>query len=321
MSPSGRVFVLVALAALAASGVVVVGVLATRGDVPASAKPRAGHPPLALDFGVRTDAEARALVRAERLYGHGRMDGAAASFTRYRSLEAQVGSALAAWPEGTIERLQQLHVEHPHSSLVAVHLGLALYWARRDAEAVAAWRAARRDEPDTPYAVRADDLLHPQFAPGLPRFVPAFRQPLQIRVLSAQRQFLALRRAAVRGGARMKILYGVALQELGRPLSAERQFAAAARLAPRNPDARVAEAVGLFDKANPARAFGRLGPLTRVFPHAQSVRFHLGLLLVWSAQVSAARRQFRLARSRDPESALGKEAAKYLGALRAVGTR
>ena len=62
------------------------------------------------------------------------------------------------------------------------------------------------------------------------------------------------------GGAHAKILYGIALQQLGHPLSAERQFAAAARLAPNDPDARAAAAVGLFDKDNPSRAFGRLGP-------------------------------------------------------------
>ncbi len=80
------------------------------------------------------------------------------------------------------------------------------------------------------------------------------------------RQLAALRRAAARGDAHAKILYGTALQQLGRPLSAERQFAAAARLAPNDPEARVAAAVGLFDKDDPARAFGRLGPLVARLP-------------------------------------------------------
>jgi Flp pilus assembly protein TadD len=169
--------------------------------------------------------------------------------------------------------------------------------------------------------VRANDLLHPQYAPGLPGFVPSFATPLAIQVLPPARKFAALRRAAGYGGAHAKILYGTALQQLGRPVSAEREFAAAARLAPNDPDARTAAAVGLFDKANLSRAFSRLGPLVRVFPHAQTVRFHLGVMLVWSAQVEAARKQLRLAQAEAPQSPLGKQAAAYLAALRGVGTR
>jgi tetratricopeptide (TPR) repeat protein len=313
MSSKGRVFALVALAAATASGVVVVGVLATRGHVP--------NPPLALDFGIRTDPEARALQHAQTLYGEDKTGQAARIFARYGSLEAQVGAAMAAWPGDTLARLQELQAENPRSSLVALHAGLALYWDRHDTDALAAWRAAAKAQPDTPYAVRAGDFLHPQFAPGLPRFVPSFEQPRRIRILPPPQQFAALRGAAARGGAHAKMLYGSALQQLGRPVSAERQFAAAARLAPDDPDARVAAAVGLFDKAKPARAFARLGPLTRVFPHAQTVRFHLGLLLVWSAQVREARRQLRLAQNEDPQSLLGRQAAGYLRALGAVGTR
>jgi tetratricopeptide (TPR) repeat protein len=320
MSSRGRVFALVALAAVLASGVVVVGVLATRGHVPAPPKPRAGHPSLALDFGVRTDPEARALGQAQRLYAAKQYAEARAIFDRSNSLEAQVGAAMADWPRDTVTRLEALQAEHPRSSLVALHRGLALYWARRNADALTAWRAAANDQPDTPYAVRAGDLLHPQFAVGLPRFVPSFRSPTAIRALPAPQQLAALRRAAAGGGAHAKILYGIALQQLGRPVSAERQFAAAARRAPNDPEARAAAAVGLFDKANPSRAFGRLGPLTKVFPDAQTVRFHLGLMLVWSAQVQEARRQFRLAEREDPRSVLGKQADQYLRALRNVRT-
>jgi len=321
MSPRGRVFFLVTLAAVVASGVVVLGVLATRSHVAAAPKPRAGRPPLALDLGVRTDPEARVLEQAQQLYKNKQAARAGEIFGRYHSLEAQVGSAFAAWPSGSVASLQALAGDHPQSSLVALHLGLAFYWTRRDAQAVTAWRAARRLQPDTYYAVRANDLLHPQYAPGLPGFVPSFPMPPAIRVLAPARRFAALRQAAERGGAHAKILYGTALQQLGHPLSAERQFAAAARLAPNDPDARAAAAVGLFDKDNPSRAFGRLGPLVRVFPHAQTVRFHLGLMLLWSAQIEAARKQLSLAEKEAPKSLLGTQAANVLATLRAVGTR
>jgi hypothetical protein len=322
VSSRARVFGLVALAALLASAVVVAGVLATRNDVPAAAKPRPGHPRgLALYFGVRTDAEARDLERAARLYAEKRYAVAAKIFARYRSPEAQIGAAFAAWPDDGLSTLQALADEHPRSSLVALHLGLALYWARRDAEATAAWHAAAEHQPDTPYAVRAGDFLHPQFAPGLPRFLPSFEEPLRIRVLPPAQELAALRRAAGRDDVRAKLLYGAALQDLGRPRSAERQFAAAARLAPRNVEARAAAAVGLYDKGDPARAFGRLGPLTREFPRAQTVRFHLGVLLLWSAELEAARKQLRIAEDQGAETVVGREARKYLAAIRGLGTR
>ena len=320
MSSRGRVFAIVLLVAAVAAGVVVVGVLATRGHVPATAKPRSGHPSLTIYTGVRSDAEARALNRAQRLYAAKQYSAAAKIFNRYDSVEAQVGSALAAWPSGTVDRLLELQADHPKSALVALHLGLALYWERHDSDAVSAWQAAVRDQPDTPYAVRAGDFLHPQFAPGLPQFVPSFQPPLAIRVLPADRRLAALRRAAAGGGTHAKLLYGVMLQQVGMPVSAEREFAAAAKLAPNDPDARVAAAVGRFDKANPAKAFGTLGPLTRVFPHAQTVRFHLGVLLLWSAQLKEARKQLTLARSEDRGSTLGRQAEQYLQALGGVGT-
>ena len=71
MSPRARIFLLVAGAAVLAAGVVVVGVLATRSDVP-TVKPRPGSPPLALDLGIRADPEAQALRNAETLYDRDR---------------------------------------------------------------------------------------------------------------------------------------------------------------------------------------------------------------------------------------------------------
>lgn len=320
VSSRSRVFSLVTLAAVIASAIVVVGVLATRGHIPGSAKPRSGHPPLSLALGDRADREARELDRAQRLYAAKNYDAAAAIFNRYSSLEAQVGTALASWPSGSIQRLETLAAAHPRSALVALHLGLAYYWDRREDDALGQWRSAVNRQPDTPYAVRAGDFLHPRYAPGLPRFVPSFQPPLRIRALPGPQQVAALRADAARGGAHAKILYGTALQQLGRPLSAERQFEAAVRLAPNDPDARVATAVGRFDKASPAVAFGKLGPLTQVFPQAQTVRFHLGLLLLWSAQVEEARKQLQRARNEDPTSLLGKQASQYLAALGRIGT-
>jgi tetratricopeptide (TPR) repeat protein len=317
VSARSRVFFLVALAAVVASGIVVIGVLATRSNVP-TVKPRPGTPPLALDFGLRNDAEARALSQAQDLYNRRHEQKRAAEiFTRYHSLEAEVGAALASWPGDTVKRLQTLAAEHPKSSLVALHLGLGLYWSRRDQEAETAWRAAEKLQPDTPYAVRAADFLHPRFFTGLPTFVPSFEPALRI----TPTVFDALKREAATGGAHAKLLYGVALQRLGRPLSAEREFVAAERLSPDDPEARTAAAVGLFDKDDPSKAFSRLGPLVRVFPRAQTVRFHLGLMLVWIGQVGQARTELRKARAEGPETPLGKQASALLSAIEQAGTR
>ena len=74
--------------------------------------------------------------------------------------------------------------------------------------------------------------------------------------------------------------------------------------------------MGQFDKDAPERAFGRLGPLARRFPHEPTVRFHLGVLLLWTGRVDAAARQFRLATRTQPGSPLAREAARYLETIR-----
>jgi hypothetical protein len=92
-------------------------------------------------------------------------------------------------------------------------------------------------------------------------------------------------------------------------------------MAPGDPDAQVAAAVGLYDKDRPAVAFGRLGPLVRRFPHAQTVRFHLGLLSIWLGAFGQARRELRLAVAEAPKSNLAREARPLLNSLENVRTK
>ena len=320
-----RVVVIVALAALiAAAAVVGVTLLQTRGErttVPgAVVTPRAGQPPLDLAFGVDTSAEARALTRAQALYNANRATQAAAIFARYHSLEAQLGSAFAAWNRNGLVSVQRIVAAHPASSVALLHLGIADYWAGQNADAVAAWEKAARIGADSPYGVKAEDLLHPALKiPGLPYLVLDFGAPPAIGKLPAAKQLAALARAAAKPDARAKLLYGSALWGLERPLSAERQFAAAAKLAPHDPVARTAAAVGAFTKANPVKAFSRLGPLTGVFPRAAVVRFHLGLLLLWSGERQKAIDQLRLAAAEEPGSSYAEDARRLLSRL--PGTR
>ena len=113
---------------------------------------------------------------------------------------------------------------------------------------------------------------------------------------------------------------------MGHRLSARRQYDAAVNLSPLYADAQVAAAVGRFDKSRPSEAFSRLGPLARRFPEKATVRFHLGLLLLWLARkqpgsIDEAKRQLRLAQQEEPGSSLAREAKRLLAGLEDVQTR
>jgi len=325
MSPRARIIVIAGAAAcLAAGGTVALALITSNGKGGSENKPvpLTGTPPLALDLGVRTDPEARALRRAEGLYPK-RRAAAGRIFARYESPAARIGAAFSTWPDDSLAKLEQLAREHPDDSLVQLHLGYANLWAGESEQATAAWKRASSAEPDTMSAQRADDALHPGFPPGEPIFVPSFSPPAELAKLSPPRQFELLRRDAARPDANAKLLYGVALQRLGRRLSARRQYDAAALLEPGNPETQVAAAVGRFDKTNPSAAFSRLGPLSRRYPRASTVRFHLGLMLLWLARaqpgaLAQGKRQLRLARKEEPGSPLAREAQRLLDGLEGV---
>ena len=265
LSPRGRVVALVAVAAAVAVGATVGITVATRNDVRhTQSKP----PPFAPDP------------------------------TATPEISRQVRDALRAWPAGTARRLRILAARYPHSALVRLELGLALALTGQATDAARAWRDAERAQPDSPSAVRAGDLRHPDTPPGLPPFVPTFARAQTV--------------------AQAHLLRGAAFQQALRPVSAEREFAAAARAAPGSPEALTAAAVGLYDKDRPAAAFSRLGPLVKRFPRAQTVRFHLGLLLIYFGDVPRARRELALARADGPRTPLGKRATTL---LRAAGKR
>ena len=177
-------------------------------------------------------------------------------FDRYDSLEAKLGAAFAAWP-GTEDRSRAARRALPSQRARPAARRARAPLGRRPARRARAWREARDVEPDTPYAVWADDLIHPELAPGLPVFTPSFP------IGPGRHAGGAARDAASRPQPAWPAVYGIALQRLGRPVSARRAFAEALRLAPNNVDALVADAVGRYEKSDPAGAFGRLGPLTR----------------------------------------------------------
>ena len=320
MSARRRVALLVGAAAVLAVGIVAFAVLSSDGGSATATTTgmpgmRAGRPPLSLALGLRTDAEARDLAKAQTLYARGDTEAAAALFAKHDSLEAKVGLALARWPDESVARLEQLAKLYPDLAVVQLHLGLARLWANQG-DPVSAWQAALEAEPDTPYAIVAGNLLHPDLPRGLPAFIPSFSAPPSVTALPPAGQLEALRANAARGGLRDQLLYGVGLQRVGRPVSAARVFYRAAKRYPHEVEALVAAAVGAFDKDAPAGAFGKLGPLSARYPNEPTVRFHLGVLLLWTGRIKPAERQFRLAMRAQPGTPLARESARYLATIR-----
>jgi tetratricopeptide (TPR) repeat protein len=315
--------------AAAAAAVLVVGVTVLQAGDEEAREPVASEaerrpPPLDLGLFVRDDPEARALREAETQLEEGERERARAGFEELLaanpdSVEAAVGAAIAAWPDGTVDRLEALAAEQPESSLVRLHLGLALFASGDTEGARREWREAERREPDSPAAVRADDVLHPEFAPGRPPFVAPIEAPPGLEGLTPEEQLAELDRRAAAGGVQEKLAYGIALQRVGRPLSAREAFDAAAAADPDDLPSRVAAALGRFDKDDPSQTFSRLGPLASRDENGV-VRYHLGLALSWIGQVDEAKRQLGLVVDADPDGFYGREAQRLLERLESVGT-
>lgn len=286
MNPRTRARFAVAVVALAAAALAV-GAAIVQG--------RADHdpgepPPLELN------AASPALRAAEAAFERGDRRGARARFEALLerdpgSLEAAVGLAVASWPDGTVERLRGLSEEHPGNGLVRLHLGLALFTQGERAEAEREWAEAERRDPDTPAALRAEDLLHPEMAPGRPFFYPASD----------------------------RLAEGVALQRAGRPVSALRAFERSLAADPDSLEAQVAVAVARFDKDEPAQTFSRLGPLAGEHPEAEIVRYHLGLVLLWIRALDEAEEQ--LSRASQGAGSYARLAQDLLARVEEIRTR
>jgi predicted Zn-dependent protease len=265
MSAPARIRVIVAVIALAAAAVVAGVVYATRQD-PAQPKARCKN-------------------------------GVAAVFYTPSKNTATVRNALSKGPRRAARALEALADEHPKDPVVQFNYATALYCGGFDAEALQAYRKAKRAGRDTRYEVTADVILHPQFFSegGYPPFVYSGGDALLVQGQIAQRNY--------------------------HQHTAERLWARAAKLHPNDADAQVAAAVGRFDMDNLSASFSRLGPLVKRFPKSQTVRFHLGLLLVWTGQAKQAIKELRLAHQLDPGTAMGQQAARLVAGVAKTGTR
>ncbi len=294
MTPKARVVTIVALAGAVAVGATVGGtILQTRGESTGT-KARKGAPPLELP-------QSGPLAQAVKLYDAGRRSEAGVIFDRYHSLSAGIGSAFARWPHGSLDAMKKLVASHPSSALAELHLGLAYYWAGRDNDAAAAWQQAAKVDPDTPYAISALDLLHPNVAPNVPPIV--------------------VDAATVPRAARAKLIEGLTLWNREHSVSARRALHEAVALAPHDPAVLTAAAVSLFSPAHPLAPFPHLGPLTGTYPKAAVVRLHLGELLLWTKQVNKGKAQLRLAAAVEPGSVYAATANEILRALGGHGTK
>ena len=208
---------------------------------------------------------------------------------------AEVRAAFEKPPAAAARALEALVQASPGDPVVQFNDGTALLCAGYTAEAADAYRRAKTAGRDTWYEVKADNLLHPQFfQQGYPPFLYSGGDALLVQGQVAQRDF--------------------------HQRTAERLWAKAARLRPDDPDAQVAAAVGRFDMDDLSASFSRLGPLVKRFPHSQTVRFHLGLLLTWTGQAKLAVKEFRAARALGPSTVLGRDAAAFLERLVTGGT-
>lgn len=208
---------------------------------------------------------------------------------------AAVRSALRHQPKVAAQLLEPLSQQFPNDPVVQFNFATALFCAGFVNDAEQAFRQAKQAGYDSFYEIQADMILHPQFfQQGYPIFEPQGRDPL--------------------------LAAGVVLQHRGKQHSAEKLFERAARLHPADAEAQVAAAVGRFNEDNLSASFSRLGPLVKRFPHSQSVRYHLGLLLAWTGQRALAVKEFRLARKLDPGSTLGRQSNAFLNGLVPRGT-
>ncbi len=215
------------------------------------------------------------------------------------SVRPQILAAFTNWPHGSINEMQRLGLEHLGgatpaqryvSAVVQYFRGVALDWGGYPIDASAALERAKTLGKNTMIHNQADALLHPAFLQAQAPFYPVF-DPSTANALLEQ---------------------GSRLQLEGHQISAEHLYAKAANRQPKNVDARVAEAVGLFDEDNLTPVFSRLGPLVQQNPRSQAAHYYFGLVLAWTGQSSDAIDQFEQTVKLDAKSKVGKQAQSIL---------
>ena len=221
------------------------------------------------------------------------------------------------WPDGTVDRLNRLAGLHPRARSCSSTSGIALFWAGL-AGAEDAWRAARRRRSRTRRTrSRPPTCSIPQYARGLPLFVPSAPLPGGSRRAHAGRPARLSRAARARSRERLqRCYYGVALQRLGRRAPRERVLrgrgAPSARRTPRRRSPPPSAASTRRALPRRSRGSGRSRGASR---GPRRVRFHLGLLLLWAGRGRGGETQLGRATRVEPGSPVAARRARYLDAL------
>ena len=146
------------------------------------------------------------LSRAADLLNAKHVAAARAIFERYHSVQARIGLAFADWSNGDgLTTLKTLVGQNPDSPAAQYHLGWALYWSGRVADATAAWKRVDTRFPDSPESVEAENQLYPSDQSGLPDLFLPVKLPLAASRAAQQR---ALATAARGRNVEAKLRYG-----------------------------------------------------------------------------------------------------------------
>jgi tetratricopeptide (TPR) repeat protein len=314
-------------------------VLATRGGdaaAPAAtsaapADPLPGSPPIALPAIADVPATSTATAIAARVAKDpGRPDlqlalgaarlaagdaaGADVAFRAAAALgsdEARVARAVAAYdptrPDDTIGLLATLSATPALQSFAQYQIGVVQVWAGRRPAAVETLEHVRDAAPESFYGVKADDLLHPDYRPGYPFFLPSPTAPDGATLAS-----LAAAAAARPGDVDAQLQLGSMYLLDGRRADALKAFQKGFAASPESVAAQVALAVGSFSKDSPAVSVGKIGPLVRDNPDDPLPRFHLALLLYWIGLKEKGRAEMSQVLAEQPDSVYGRFAAAFV---------
>ena len=160
MSPTNRIRLLVATAAVAAAAIVAGVVYATRQD-PAQPRALCGKAPKPL---VVPGVPSKNVAAVRRAFAQG--------------------------PKAAARALQPVAEASPGDPVVRFNQGTALYCAGYVTEAAQAFRQAKKAGRDTFYEIQADNLLHPQFfKEGYPVFEYRGSDPLLLQGQLEQRRY------------------------------------------------------------------------------------------------------------------------------------
>jgi tetratricopeptide (TPR) repeat protein len=301
-----RILLLTAVALVAGGAGATAVALTSGGDggttqAATRAAPFKGKPPLSLELPGpavpkdATPAERLAIARARLPSGDVRI---------------RVGEAIVGYdPHDPSRALAALRALPQDDAVVTFHLGLAEIWAGNRQAAIDAWERTKRLDPFGYYGTLADDALHPppQQHLGYPPYFP----PRPVNGTPAELRAAAQAHPDEPG---RWLDLAVALESQDRPaaLAAARR---AVELDPNGISARVAFLVLSYDKDDPAKTFGQLGPLLQQTGGNTEIRFHLGVLSLWIGLRDKALGEFRQVAKDQPDGPYARFANAFVAEL------